>query len=125
MTRQVLAVDLRDDPKAIATYREYHERVWPEVLDSLRIAGVERMDIHLLGRRLVMIVDLRDGADFARAFGERIASSPRVAEWEQLMRSLQERIPGSPADAWWAPMENVFTFNGNGARGSGGKGPHE
>lgn len=123
MTRQVLTVDLRDDPKAIATYVEYHERVWPEVLDSLRLAGVERMDIHLLGRRLVMIVDLQDGADFARAFGERIASSPRVAEWEEFMRSLQEPAPGAPAGEWWAAMKKVFSFNGNGAHASsGGKG---
>ena len=30
----------------------------PEVLESLRTVGVERMDIHQLGRRLVMILEL-------------------------------------------------------------------
>ena len=85
MKRYVLTVDLRDDPEAIAAYREHHRRVWPEVLDSLRTVGVRNMDIHLLGRRLVMVVVMEDGLDITRAFARHAASSPRVAEWERLM----------------------------------------
>jgi len=33
MSRHVLRVDLRDDPAAIAAYREHHRRVWPEVVE--------------------------------------------------------------------------------------------
>ncbi len=115
MNRHVLTVDLRDDPAAIAAYREHHTRVWPEVVESLRRAGVEGMDIHILGRRLVMIVELRDGADYRRAFAAHAASSPRVAEWERLMKSLQEPAPGTPSDEWWAAMESIFSLNGHGA----------
>ena len=46
---------------AVAAYRQHHQHVWPEVVESLHRAGVERLEIHLLGRRLVMIVELRDG----------------------------------------------------------------
>ena len=113
MTRQVLTVDLRDDPEAIATYVEHHRRVWPEVIASLRQVGVEQMDIRLLGRRLVMIVELRDGADFVSAFGSRVASNGRVAEWERLMRSLQEPVADAAPGEWWARMEQVFSLNGN------------
>ena len=35
MLRQVLAIDLKDD-SVVQTYREYHRRVWPEVLESLQ-----------------------------------------------------------------------------------------
>jgi L-rhamnose mutarotase len=108
MTRYVLTVNLKDDPAAIQTYREYHRRVWPEVLESLRQVGVERMDIHLLGRRLVMILQLTDGLDFRRAFAAHLSSSTRVAEWERLMKSLQEPSPDAPAGEWWAEMEPVF-----------------
>jgi L-rhamnose mutarotase len=110
MNRHVLMVDLRDDPAAIASYREHHRRVWPEVIRSLREAGVERMDIHLLGRRLVMIVDLRPGLDHKRTFAAHVASSPRVVEWERLMKSLQEPAPDSPPGEWWALMEPVFSL---------------
>jgi L-rhamnose mutarotase len=108
MTRYVLTINLKEDPVTIQTYRDYHRRVWPEVLDSLRRVGVEQMDIHMLGRRLVMILELTDGLDFRRAFATHMASSPRVAEWERLMKSLQEPSPDAPAGDWWALMEPVF-----------------
>ena len=110
MNRHVLTVDLRDDPAAIASYRQHHRHVWPEVIQSLREAGVERMDIHLLGRRLVMIVDLRTGSDYRRTFAAHAASGPRVVEWERLMKSLQEPAPGSPPGEWWTLMEPVFSL---------------
>jgi L-rhamnose mutarotase len=108
MSRHVLTVDLRDDPAAIAAYRDYHQRVWPEVLDSLRHAGVRRMDIHQHGRRLVMILELRDGLDLRQVFAAHAASHPRVQEWERLMQSLQERPPDATPGEWWTPMEPVF-----------------
>jgi len=111
MTRYVLTVNLRDDAAAIADYREHHRRVWPEVLQSLRRAGVHRMDIHILGRRLVMVLDLNDGLDFRQVFAAHLASHPRVREWEQMMRSLQEPAADAPAGEWWAVMEPVFRLS--------------
>jgi L-rhamnose mutarotase len=108
MSRHVLTVDLRDDPAAIAAYRAYHQRVWPEVLDSLRGAGVRSMDIRVHGRRLVMILELRDGLDVAQVFAAHAASHPRVQEWEQLMASLQEPPSDVPPGQWWAVMEPIF-----------------
>jgi len=110
----VLTADLVDDPAAVAAYRQHHRHVWPEVVESLRRAGVERLDIHLLGRRLVMIVELRDGLDIARTFAAHVASSPRVAEWERLMKSLQQPAPGAAPGEWWTAMEPLFTLNGDG-----------
>src|SRR4051812_11599331 len=108
MTRYVLTVNLKNDPATIESYRHYHQRVWPEVLQSLRDAGIQRMDIHLLGRQLVMFVELINGLDFRHAFEAHKASSPRVAEWERLMTSLQEPSPHAPAGEWWTVMEPVF-----------------
>jgi L-rhamnose mutarotase len=108
MARHVFVVHLRDDPAAIAAYREHHRRVWPEVIDSLRRAGVQAMDIHLLGRTAVMIVEVNDGVDVRRAFATHRASSTRVAQWEQLMQSLQEPSPEAAPGEWWAQMEPVF-----------------
>lgn len=109
MSRYVLTVDLRDDPAAIAAYLEHHRRVWPEVLDSLRHAGVAQMEIYLLGRRAVMIVET-DGRDLARCFAAHRASSARVAEWETLMAGLQQPPPGAAPGEWWALMEPVFSL---------------
>jgi len=107
VTRQVLTVDLRDDPAAIEAYKAHHRGVWPEVVRSLRRAGIREMEIYLLGRRLVMIVDT-DGQDVRRCFAEHAASGPRVAEWEALMKGLQQPpLDGQPGE-WWTLMEPVF-----------------
>jgi L-rhamnose mutarotase len=108
MSRYVLTVDLRDDPAAIAAYREHHSRVWPEVQESLRRAGVRHMEILIHGRRLVMIVELNNGLDIQRVFADHAASHPRVQEWERLMQSLQEPASGAPPGKWWAVMDPVF-----------------
>jgi L-rhamnose mutarotase len=101
--RHVLAVDLKDDPATIAAYVEHHRRVWPEVLRSLRAAGIEDMEIVLLGRRVVMIVE---SARDAHA-----ASSPRVAQWEALMKSMQQPPPGRTGGEWWTVMQPIFRLN--------------
>lgn len=111
MTQYALTVNLKNDPSVIDTYRQYHERVWPEVLQSLREAGVERMDIHLLGRQLVMFVEVNDGLDWRRVFAAHLASSARVAEWERVMTSLQEPSPHARAGEWWTMMEPVFRLD--------------
>jgi L-rhamnose mutarotase len=108
MTRHLFLVHLRDAPGVIAAYREHHQRVWPEVIDSLRRSGIQRMDIHLLGRTAVMTVEVTDGVDVLHAFAAHQASGPRVAEWEQLMKSLQEPSPDAAPGEWWARMEPVF-----------------
>ena len=110
MTRHVLTVNLKDTT-AVQTYRQHHLVVWPEVLESLRQIGVIRMDIHALGRRLVMVVEMADGLDYRKAFAAHVTSNPRVAEWEQLMRSLQEPSPDAAAGEWWAAMEPVFCLD--------------
>ena len=111
MTRYVLTVNLKDDPAVIADLSRLSRRVWPEVLESLRTVGVEQMDIYQLGRKLVMILELTDGLDFRRAFATHMCSSPRVAEWERLMKSLQEPSPDAPDGEWWTVMEPVFQLD--------------
>ena len=111
ITRTVLAVDLKDDDTVIETYKEHHRRVWPEVLASLRQAGIREMDIYLLGNRLVMIVETVE-RDVRRCFAaHHRAADPQVAEWEALMRSLQTPPPGAASGEWWTAMEPVFTLN--------------
>jgi L-rhamnose mutarotase len=111
MSRHVLTINLRDDPAAIASYREHHRRIWPEVVESLRTAGVRQMDIHILGRRLVMVVDLADGLDVQSVFDHHYSTNGRVQEWEQLMKSLQEPIGEAAPGEWWALMEPVFELS--------------
>jgi L-rhamnose mutarotase len=108
--RYVLTLDLVADPGVIEAYRTHHRAVWPEVLQSLRRVGVEEMDIYLLGRRLVMVMDVVEGFDRARDFAKHVASDPRCAEWEKLMKTFQEPPPGAQPGEVWALMERVFSL---------------
>jgi L-rhamnose mutarotase len=108
MSRSVFTVRLKDEPGVVETYRRHHRDVWPDVQASLMQSGVEQMDIYLLGRTLVMVVELRSGIDYRTAFTSHAASSPRVIEWERLMKSLQEPSVEASAGEWWAVMEPVF-----------------
>ena len=108
MTRAVLALDLRDDKTVVDAYKWHHDRIWPEVSASLRRAGIRQMEIYLLGRRLVMVVET-DGRDIDRAFAEHHASGdPQVQAWETLMKTMQVPVPGRAAGEWWARMERVY-----------------
>ena len=98
---------LQDDPHKIAEYKRYHAAVWPEVLQSLRGAGITGMQIYLLGRRMFMHMTTTDGFDPATSMAG-YEASPRAQEWEQVMRTLQERAPEAPSDQWWADMDLVF-----------------
>jgi L-rhamnose mutarotase len=102
-----LALDLRDDPAAIARYRMEHERAWPVVLERLRAVGVTEMKIYLLGRHLFMYCETRDGFDPGKDFA-RASDDPEYRKWDELMRTMQERVPEAKPGEWWSMMELVF-----------------
>ena len=58
MPRHCLTLDLQDDPNKIAEYKRYHEKIWPEIRDSLFAAGVTDMEIYLHGTHMFMIMDV-------------------------------------------------------------------
>ena len=105
-----LTVNLKDDPEIIEKYRQYHAEPWPEVMESLRAAGVLDMKIFLLGRRLFMYLATTDefGSGTDAASGE--DPHPRAAQWNELMNSFQEAVPEAGGKLW-APMEQVFDFH--------------
>lgn len=106
MSRHVLAVDLKDDATAVEAYLAHHRHVWPEVVRSLQATGVQDMEIFLLGRRLVMVVEA--AGDYRALFAAHAASDPRVAEWEALMKTMQQPSPGASPGEWWAQMQPIF-----------------
>ena len=52
--RFCFALDLKNDPALIAEYRKHHEKIWPEITQSLNSSGIEDLEIYLLGSRMFM-----------------------------------------------------------------------
>lgn len=108
--RYCLTLDLKDDPALIAEYKRYHRKIWPEITESIRRAGIEDMEIYLLGTRLFMIVEA--GADFsfdAKAQADR--TDPKVQEWEELMWKFQKPLPQAKPGEKWMLMEHIFKLD--------------
>jgi len=109
MPRHCLTLDLKDDPAAIAEYKRYHAKIWPEIRDSLLHVGVNEMEIYLLGTRMFMIMDVSDQFSLsAKAAAD--AVNAKVQEWETIMHRFQQQLPQSGTDQWWVPMERVFNL---------------
>jgi L-rhamnose mutarotase len=91
----------------ISEYRKYHEKIWPEVTQSIKDSEIEDMEIYLLGTRMFMIMEVSDGFSFeAKTCAD--LSNPKVQEWEQLMWRLQQALPDAKPGEKWIKMERIF-----------------
>lgn len=109
MQRHCLALDLKPDPVSVAEYEAWHRAVWPEVLDSLRAAGIERLEIYRVEHRLFMILEAGDGFSFAEK-AALDAANPRVQEWETLMWRYQQALPTARPGEKWIICERIFDW---------------
>jgi len=105
--RYALALDLVDDPGSIAEYEALHRAVAPEILASIREAGVERMDIYRFGNRMFMVMEVDETFSFGKK-AEMDAANPNVQAWEQLVWKYQQAIPGSKPGEKWVLMDKIF-----------------
>ena len=109
--RYCLTLDLKNDPKLIAEYKQYHEKIWPEITKSIRESGIEDMEIYLLGTRMFMIMKVSEAFSFAKKAAAD-AANPKVQEWEKLMWSFQQALPGAKPGEKWMLMEQIFKLEG-------------
>ena len=105
--RFCLTLDLKDDPKLIAEYKRYHEKIWPEISRSIKDAGIEDMEIYLLGTRMFMIMEVNESFSF-EAKNKADQLNPKVEEWESLMSTFQKSLPQAKSGEKWVLMERVF-----------------
>jgi L-rhamnose mutarotase len=112
MTRRFcLALDLKDDPELITEYERLHREVWPEITLSIRESGIEDMEIHRIGTRLFMVMEVSEDFTFeAKAQADR--ENPRVQEWEALMWTFQQPLPWAEPGEKWLRMERIFKLEG-------------
>jgi L-rhamnose mutarotase len=110
MPRQhVLLLDLKDDPGLIASYEEWHRKVWPGILQGIQASGIHEMKIFRAGNRLVMWMETADNFDFSQKAAAD-ANNPLVQEWETLMDQFQQRLPFAPTGQKWVQMETIFSL---------------
>ncbi|MFI5130002.1 MAG: L-rhamnose mutarotase [Chitinophagales bacterium] len=107
MRHYCLALDLKDDKILIAEYEKYHRNVWPEILVSIKDAGIAHMEIYRTGNRLFMIMETNDDFSFEKK-AKADAGNEKVQEWENLMWKYQQALPGAEPGEKWMLMEKIF-----------------
>ena len=107
MRRLCLTLDLKNDPALIAEYKKHHQNIWPEITESIKDAGIENMEIYLLGTRLFMIMEVKESFSL-EAKTRSDQRNPKVREWETLMWEYQQPLPEAKPGEKWLRMERIF-----------------
>ncbi|HAY3562003.1 TPA: L-rhamnose mutarotase [Elizabethkingia meningoseptica] len=109
MKKYALALDLKDDENLIRQYEEYHQQVWPEILESITASGIQNMEIYRTGNRLFMTMEVTDDFSFeAKAAADEV--NPKVQEWEKLMWDYQQALPNAKPGEKWILMDKIFSL---------------
>jgi L-rhamnose mutarotase len=108
--RYCFALDLKDDPALIAEYEQYHQRVWPEIIESIQSSGITALDIYRTGNRLFMIMETNAAFSFQKK-GTADASNAKVQEWETLMWKYQQALPWAKPGEKWLLMDKIFELD--------------
>src|ERR1700756_838261 len=105
--RFCLTLDLKNDPKLIAEYKRYHEKIWPEIAQSIKDSGIEDMEIYLLGTRMFMIMEVNENFS-SQARPKSDLQNPKVQEGENPMWKFQQALPQAKPGEKWQGMERIF-----------------
>ena len=105
--RYCMTLDLKDDAELIAEYKRYHEKIWPEITQSIKESGIRDLEIYLRGTRMFMILEVGDDFSFERK-AQADRENAKVQEWETLMWKFQKALPGAQPGEKWLLMERIF-----------------
>jgi len=95
---------LRVRPDRIDEYVEAHRKVWPEMLQALRDAGIRNYTIFRAGTEMFGYFE----ADDLERAAAHLARQEVCARWQDAMAELlEERVP----DAGPPPLEEVFRLD--------------
>ena len=107
LKKHYFALDLKDDEKLIKEYKEYHQAVWPEIIKSIKTAGIRDLEIYAVSNRLFMIMTVDDTFSFEKK-SAMDAANPKVQEWEDLMWKYQQALPTAKDGEKWILMDKIF-----------------
>lgn len=107
MKRYCLALDLKNDPILIAEYEAYHKNVWPEIIASIKEAGILNLEIYRIMNRLFMIMETNDEFSFENKTAKDKANV-KVQQWEALMWKYQQALPVAKPGEKWILTEKIF-----------------
>jgi L-rhamnose mutarotase len=104
------ALDLKEDEQMIHEYENWHKKVWPEIVDSIKDSGITDLEIYRIYNRLFMIMTTNENFSFEKKNAMDDANL-KVQEWETLMWKFQQGLPKSKPGEKWILMHKIFDLN--------------
>jgi len=105
--RYCFALDLINDQKLIDEYKNYHNKVWPEIVESIKSSGIESMEIYNISNRLFMIIEASENFSL-KSKKQADKKNLIVQKWEKLMWSYQKALPMAKNEEKWIQMSSIF-----------------
>lgn len=107
--RFCFACDLVNEPQLIEEYKAHHAqgKAWPEIIESIKTAGILDMEIYLVANHLFMIIEVDESYSHKRK-QQMDAQNPKVQEWEKMMDKFQQILPEAKKGEKWTTMEQIF-----------------
>jgi L-rhamnose mutarotase len=110
MKRYCLTLDLKNDPELIDEYEVHHKQVWPEIIQSIKEAGIQNMEIYRLDTRLFMVMETGDDFSFEKKAAADEGNA-KVQAWEELMWRYQQPLAEAAKGEKWMLMDKIFALN--------------
>jgi len=96
------------DPDRVEEYRKYHAKIWPEIEEAIRHAGIRNYSIYLDDDRLFAYLEYHGPDDEYEQRMEALAQAPRMREWWGIMEPIQKPDRDRLEGEWWKSLEEVF-----------------
>jgi L-rhamnose mutarotase len=109
LKRHCFTLDLYDDPELIRGYDQWHQQVWPEIIDSIKASGIVAMQIYRISNRLFMIMDVDEQFNFELKANMDL-DNEKVQEWETLMWQFQKPLTFAKPGEKWVLMNEIFSL---------------
>lgn len=106
----VFVVNLINDESKIATYLDYHKKVWPEVEAGFKKAGYNTIKMYRYNTSLVMVITIPEDADINQIGKAAEGYDKKCAEWNQMMSNYQEGVTGTDKGQKWVQVELFYSF---------------
>jgi L-rhamnose mutarotase len=94
--------------ECIEEYRRHHAKIWSEIEDAIRDAGIRNYSIFLRGDQLFGYYEYIGPEEEFESRMQALAEAPRMREWWDLMEAMQVPDPKREPGSWWSDMEEVF-----------------
>ena len=107
MKRYCLTLDLKNEDELIREYEDHHKKVWPEILESIKAAGIEKMEIYRFATRLFMVMEVNEDFSFEKK-AKADEKNEKVQQWEMLMWKYQQPLAEATDGEKWMLMEKIF-----------------